>query len=490
MKNLTFTILCASFVFSPITWASGFPEAGVDNAPSLAKFKITFTPKFAVYLRDNKGAPFCSGYTASNCPPSAREYTSPMLYEPNTKIGRSNPHRDGDKTDEQWGADICGQVNSGECEFLWDPPNGPVVDGHFQWKKSGYQNDGASFDEGPTNREEIHTQILSFKITPLDGGDRSANAVRAGTQAPCQARSLGEVESLNGNGFPAESFFHMYVDVDVDMNNDGQVDMVFFNQAGQDNTIFGGDPLIIEATNLTSFPPKVIYNHTGRTGDKAAPKLYVGLPNRAKAGETKNHCGRDTNSAFYAGDQTHVGWIRIATHGIDFDPLKTKSASKKNDKTTRSGAPESQCMAGENDLDCFERVFNSLPMLPVPKEEDPPLLVELERVFAVAAAQKVILSWTTLSEIDNAGFHLFRAKVANADDSVEYTLPDGTRLTDIQKITSTLIPTQGVSHYGKSYKYIDSDVSPENTYYYALGDVDFKGNINIHFNHIVSAAVK
>jgi len=303
-------LIWAILSISPVTWAAGFPDAGVDNVPSLAQFKITFTKEFAFYLKSVKGAPFCEGYTISNCPQSAREYTSPMLYDPNTKIGRSDPHQDGDGTDELWGADVCKEGSTTYCQKFNDMP---VVDADFRWE-GNYEKDGYPFDEGPTAREEVHTQVLSFKLTPLDSGDYSANAIRAGDQAPCQARNLGEVESLNGVGFPAESFFQMYVDVDLDMDKDGTVDMVLFNQAGG----FGSDPLIIESTSLTSFPPKVIYCHTGRSADKDAPKLYV----------RGNHCQKD------AGYTGHVGWLRIATSGIGFgSPSNIR-------RGTREGVPE------------------------------------------------------------------------------------------------------------------------------------------------------
>jgi len=401
------SLACAGLTMSPATWAA-FPDAGVDNVPSLAQFKVTFTKEFAFYLKEVKGAPFCqSSNKPANCPPSARTYISPKLYEANTKVGRSGPHRDGDDTDEWNGADICKDGNTASCKGFFSWTDEPILDAHFQWKEHDpdkaepnpkpYQADGHPYDEGPKGVEEVHTQVVSFKLTPLNRGDRSANAVRAGDQAPCQARSLGEVESLNGTGFPAESFFHMYVDVDVDMNNDGVVDMVLFNQPGIENTIIDGDPLIIESTGLKSFPPKVIYSHTGRSGDKDAPKLFV----RGK------DCKKDAN---YPG---HIGWLRIATHGISFGPDPSNITRGK-----KEGARPDQCQASETDDQCFDRVVASLPMMDIPPEEDGPYpecppdckLVELEFVTAVSVGNNVALTWATASEIDNAGFGILRAR--------------------------------------------------------------------------------
>ena len=486
------SLACAGLAISPATLA-GFPQAGVDKVQSLAQFKITFTKKFAVYLRDNKNAPFCKGYKVKKCPASAREFTSMVLYEPDTIIGRSGPHRDGDEVDEQMGADICKDGNTTSCNAYFSWTNEPILDAHFQWKEGGYkeggyQEDGNPFDEGPTGREEIHTQIVSFEITPLEKGP-SKNAVRAGAKAPCQARSLGEVESLNGDGFPAESFFQMYVDVDVDFDNNGSVDMVFFNHAGIQQTIWDGDPLIIEATGLKSFPPKVIYSHTGRTADKVAPKLYLGQPNRARGGEKPNNCdiASDPNDKLYDGNDKHVGWIRIATHGIGFGDLNTRDG-------TRDGAIATQCQEGKTDLECFTQYFKNAPIAPIPEKEDGPFpeepkLVVLESFMALASGGNVALGWATASEIGNAGFHIWRARKAADGEQVQYTLPNGIALTEVKKpLTEALIPTQGVSHNGVTYSYEDTSVT-SGTYYYAIVDIDFNGKVTPHLDRIKSVTV-
>jgi len=272
------SLACAGFVMSPATLAAGFPGAGVDNVPSLAQFKVTFTKTFSEQLL-KKGLPFCNGYEndISKCPASARTYTSPTLYEPNTKIGRSKAHLDGGPIDKN-GAKICA---SSPCTASSDFLPDKVREAFFQWGDTDYEDDGKPFDEGPKSGDdapmEVHTQVLSFQLSPLYAQDKgSATRVRAGDKAPCQARSLGEVESLasGGTGFPAESVFHMYVEVDVDYNKDGKIDIRVYNEAGIGNTVLGGDPLVIESPRLDAFPPKVIYSHTGDS-KKSAPKIYL-----------------------------------------------------------------------------------------------------------------------------------------------------------------------------------------------------------------------
>ncbi|MEK8020585.1 MAG: hypothetical protein VSS75_027275 [Candidatus Parabeggiatoa sp.] len=475
------SLACAGFVMSPATLAAGFPGAGVDNVPSLAKFKVTFTKEFATGMAKKF---FCQGFNNTNCPTKAREFTSVMLYEPNTKVGRSDPHQDGDGTDEIWGADVCQAGSTTSCSSFNDKDDNPgvVSDADFQWKDGGYQADGHPFDEGPTDRWEVHTQVLSFKLTPLRSGG-GANAIRAGDKAPCQARSMGEVESLNGDGFLAESVFHMYVEVDVDWDNNGTIDMVLFNEASTiqgDPSHIGGDPLVIEATGLRSFPPKVVYQHTGNTAREYAPKLFV----RGK------DCKVDSAFTDANGKPRHIGWLRIATHGIDFKPAGNIAR-----KGTRDGDRPDQCMPGEDDLQCFERVFKSAPEMPIaPEEERPPRSggneVALDFFSAVPVGQSVGLSWQSTSEVNNAGFLIWRGKEVNTSESVEYTLPgSGTALTDVNLLTSQLIPTEGV---GKPYTYVDnSGVVSGNTYHYAIGDVDFKGMlVKVHFDNIASATVQ
>ena len=90
----------------------------------------------------------------------------------------------------------------------------------------------------------------------------------------------------------------------------------------------------------------------------------------------------------------------------------------------------------------------------------PPTLVELVSFEAEAFDTEVILCWETASEIDNEGFHLWRA----AGEEEEYI-----------KITPTLIPSEGGPTWGASYEYIDRDVSGGHTYFYKLEDIDIYG---------------
>ena len=73
--------------------------------------------------------------------------------------------------------------------------------------------------------------------------------------------------------------------------------------------------------------------------------------------------------------------------------------------------------------------------------------------------------WSTASEIDNAGFNIYRAESENGE---------------ILKINRALIPAKGSSTQGAAYEFVDSDVKNRKTYYYKLEDIDLNGVSTFH----------
>jgi len=94
-----------------------------------------------------------------------------------------------------------------------------------------------------------------------------------------------------------------------------------------------------------------------------------------------------------------------------------------------------------------------------------PTLIELSTFTATPSGRAVILKWTTESEIDNAGFNLYRAE----SEKGEYA-----------KINSSLIPADGTATSGATYHYIDNEVRNRKTYYYKLEDIDLNGTSTMH----------
>lgn len=94
-----------------------------------------------------------------------------------------------------------------------------------------------------------------------------------------------------------------------------------------------------------------------------------------------------------------------------------------------------------------------------------PVLIELSSFTAMANSGKVILAWSTESEIDNAGFNLYRSE---AEDG-KYV-----------KVNNSLIPADGSPTEGVSYKFVDEGVENRKTYYYMLEDIDLNSISTMH----------
>ena len=97
---------------------------------------------------------------------------------------------------------------------------------------------------------------------------------------------------------------------------------------------------------------------------------------------------------------------------------------------------------------------------------DPPsTAVELTSFVAVGRDDEISVEWLTATEINNAGFNLYRATNEEAAWA---------------KINTRMIPARGDALQGTSYSFADTEVIPGITYYYWLEDVDLKGGSRRH----------
>ncbi len=210
-----------------------FPGRGDDVTPSLGQFNLVVDPHFERVIKNNPGyAPYLSNKGGN------LNFTSPILFDPTTTIGRSDPLTAGSADD------TAGVLSGDRAPRL-------LQDSQFTVRPS--------FAEGPDGTREVHTFIESIHLT---GGGFE---VKAGTLAPLRPLSAGEVESLSGNSgdpsrdFPATSFFDVFVEVVVPaLGGFPSVQLV------------NVDPLLVQSENITSFPPKVLYVH----GNSSAVPLY------------------------------------------------------------------------------------------------------------------------------------------------------------------------------------------------------------------------
>lgn len=97
-----------------------------------------------------------------------------------------------------------------------------------------------------------------------------------------------------------------------------------------------------------------------------------------------------------------------------------------------------------------------------------PTLVELVSFEAVGHGQAVLVAWETASEIDTAGFHIWRSWKRKPGEG------------DFIRITGSLIPAQGSPSCGAIYHYYDGFVIPGHAYCYRLEDVSVSGNSTFH----------
>jgi ribosomal protein L35AE/L33A len=201
-----------------------FPStAGNDLTPSMGQFSIVVAKNFQ---------PMMVGYPSYNS--STHILVSPVLQDNNTIIGRSAPLHVGDASD------IAGL---------------PV--GLFGTNVSQAMLTVLPGGLEPVGTREVHTMIYQMNMVP-QGVSFGPPAVRGGTNATTQPNSVGEVQSWSGatglpvNDFPAQSFFDVFVDVDLAAGGTG-----FPGATNLYNTL----PLMIQNTNLTSFPPQVVYIH-------------------------------------------------------------------------------------------------------------------------------------------------------------------------------------------------------------------------------------
>ena len=94
-----------------------------------------------------------------------------------------------------------------------------------------------------------------------------------------------------------------------------------------------------------------------------------------------------------------------------------------------------------------------------------PLAVDLASFAAEAQANQVLVTWETVSELNNAGFNLYRSSSADGAD----------------RALLAFVPSQSPgSTAGASYSVTDAAVTAGQAYWYLLEDVDLNGATTLH----------
>ena len=94
------------------------------------------------------------------------------------------------------------------------------------------------------------------------------------------------------------------------------------------------------------------------------------------------------------------------------------------------------------------------------KNHDEPLPVTLSHFRAEHTDAGVILKWTTESEVDNAGFYIYRSKTKDGEFKV---------------VNPTLIQGAGTTGERNDYTWTDTTAKPNTVYYYRIEDVSHAG---------------
>lgn len=94
------------------------------------------------------------------------------------------------------------------------------------------------------------------------------------------------------------------------------------------------------------------------------------------------------------------------------------------------------------------------------KNREEPLPVTLSGFRAVHTADGAVINWTTESEVDNAGFYIYRSETKNGEFKV---------------INPTLIQGAGTTSEKHAYTWTDTTAKPNTVYYYRIEDVSYSG---------------
>jgi hypothetical protein len=92
-------------------------------------------------------------------------------------------------------------------------------------------------------------------------------------------------------------------------------------------------------------------------------------------------------------------------------------------------------------------------------------LITLASFTATPQGDGILVAWETASEIDNAGFDLWRSEEERGD---------------YHKINPALIPAKGGPAFGAAYQFTDDTVKRGETYFFKLEDVDTHGVSTFH----------
>lgn len=283
---------------------TGFPTAPTNETTfSMGVFQIQIDPAFA-FLFAPAPAYYYPGYA-----PGSGILTSPLLIDTNfTEIGLGVSHIRNTNAPTYFPAIV------GMPPLLMPPA--AIISSY-----GDYAVIPAAFANAPSGGpgvgvDEVFTEIESFALTCIGQGstgglscpdprvpsiNSSITMVYAGPDEipnlPQNRRSIGMVQQLtasNPSDFPAQSFFDIFVEVDLPQVP-GNASMTDFPAVGAILYNDASSPLVIVNSNVTSLPPTVVYIHGQST---AVPLKFM-----------------FNNPPYWAANDI-IGYLTLAGHGV------------------------------------------------------------------------------------------------------------------------------------------------------------------------------
>lgn len=351
-----------------------------------------------------------------------------------------------------------------------------------------------------------------FKVYTMDAnGDENQDIVIGGNRGAALFLNPGNPDQAGAVWtkvlLPEETGSSIYLD---DMNNDGKTDIVNshtgFSATGYVGNVSwldvadsGGEIIfnrtIIDPESIRAFDVNTMdVNGDGKKDVALSSFMAAGIywyEQPANSGDawikhfvSSTYDGTD----MYTGDIDGIGNIDLIVSGLFYNKISWFSYNWENGQAfwteyslddniavpgdislndvdedgdidvVVAGMGDNQMLWYENKLN--ETLTTTTTVITTTTTTAPPTIIQLSSFDAVAGSGKIILEWTTESEIENAGFNLYRAESENG----EYV-----------KINDGLIPATGTPVKGSAYTFVDDEVENRQTYYYKLEDIEVSG---------------
>ncbi|MEI6126088.1 MAG: VCBS repeat-containing protein [Pseudomonadota bacterium] len=298
-----------------------------------------------------------------------------------------------------------------------------------------------------------------------------------------------------------------YVVITVDIDHDGKDELVFSTNNHQDYmnnhriwpsgvyyldipsnpestaswcpiTIETGDPLL-DPTDLSAVANDLYAN------DRPGNPLQSGSPGMVRMGDFNNDGYPDL---VVAGDSKGAVYY-YESSGSSSGELHFKRSKLYADSGSMTAGTAIVDIDKDGDLDIIQGIYDTSVVKPAIDGDPnyklqsssifvfeqmglttttttaPPTLVTLSSFTASPGVGQITITWITDSEVDNAGFNIYRAELENGN---------------YLKINHDLIPAQGTPTQGVSYTVSDKNVRNRKTYFYKLEDINFKGISTFH----------